>query len=243
MNCTTCRLVASGLRDVLNRFEQQRIVTVLQAHNHDEAVEMVAAVGLAGDEVVVDLENEYGEALGIDLRPVAVVVRDGIVSEGATIRNAHQLRSCSRDLSPAKKTDLCRSSPRFDFDHWRCQVTLYDRFEKLSESDMTTTTRRRLLARAAKASLGVAIVAAGLSRTGSAAAAKAALGCCSLAYKNHARTARAMATTAAAAVPGGPGTASTTPTASGSAASATRAGTAARLLVRDNRTVLKASRS
>jgi len=91
VNCTTCRLVASGLRDVVSGFEDQRIVTVLGASNHDQAVEMLNGVGLARDEVVVDLENEYGEALGIDLRPVAVVVRGGIVSEGATIRNPHQL--------------------------------------------------------------------------------------------------------------------------------------------------------
>jgi len=91
INCTTCRLVAAGLGELLKRFEHRKIVTVLQARNHEEALEMLGAVGLAWNEVVVDLENEYGEALGIDLRPVAVVVRDGIVSEGATIRNPHQL--------------------------------------------------------------------------------------------------------------------------------------------------------
>ena len=104
VNCTTCRLVASGLRDVLNRFEQQRVVTVLQARNHDEAVEMLAGAGLAWDEIVVDLENEYGAALGIDLRPVAVVVRDGIVSEGATVRNPRQLHELLERLeAPIRK--------------------------------------------------------------------------------------------------------------------------------------------
>lgn len=92
VDCTTCRLVASGLQDLLDRFEHQKIVTVLQARNHDEAVEMLAGAGLAWDEIVVDLENEYGAALGIDLRPVAVVVRDGVVTEGAAVRNPRQLR-------------------------------------------------------------------------------------------------------------------------------------------------------
>ena len=103
VNCTTCRLVAAGLRDLLNRFEDQRIVAVLQARNHDEAVEMLAAAGLAWDEIVVDLENEYGAALGIDLRPVAVVVRDGIVSEGATVRNARQLQQLLEALESSRR--------------------------------------------------------------------------------------------------------------------------------------------
>jgi hypothetical protein len=104
VNCTTCRLVASGLRDVRKRFEHQKIVTVVQARNHDEAVEMLAGAGLTWDEVVVDLENEYGAALGIDLRPVAVVVRDGIVSEGATVRNPRQLRELLERLeAPTRK--------------------------------------------------------------------------------------------------------------------------------------------
>jgi hypothetical protein len=91
-DCATCRLVASGLRDLLDRFEHQRIVTVLQAHNHDEATEMLAGASLARDEIVVDLESEYGTAFGIALRPAAVVVRDGIVSEGAVVRNPRQLQ-------------------------------------------------------------------------------------------------------------------------------------------------------
>ena len=41
-------------------------------------------------------------------------------------------------------------------------MTLYQRFEKLSEED--SATRRRFLSRAAKACLGVAVAAAGLSR-------------------------------------------------------------------------------
>ena len=111
VNCTTCRLVASGLRDVLKRFEHQRIVTVLQARNRDEATEMLAATGLAWNEVIVDLENEYGEALGIDLRPVAVVVRDGIVSEGATVRNPRQLSELLERLdTPTRKGEHEESS-------------------------------------------------------------------------------------------------------------------------------------
>jgi hypothetical protein len=92
VNCATCRLVAAGLRDLLTRFEEQRIVTVLQARSNDAALEMLAEAGLALDDVVVDLEDTYGPALGIDLRPAAVVVRGGIMSEGAVVRNAQQLR-------------------------------------------------------------------------------------------------------------------------------------------------------
>jgi hypothetical protein len=91
VDCASCRLVAFGLRDVVHRFEDQRIVTVLQARTNDEAVRMLADAGLADDGVVVDLENEYGPALGIELRPAAVVVRDGILSEAAVIRNPSQL--------------------------------------------------------------------------------------------------------------------------------------------------------
>lgn len=66
-------------------------------------------------------------------------------------------------------------------------MTFYERFEKLSATDMSTSTstRRRLLERAGKASLGVAFVLAGLSRSGKAGAATKGAGCCSLAYQNQ----------------------------------------------------------
>jgi hypothetical protein len=99
-DCATCRLVASGLQDLVARFERQRIVTVLQARNHDEAAEMLAGAGLAQDEIVLDLEREYGNALGITLRPAAVVVRRGIVSEGAVVRNSRQLQQLLETLEP-----------------------------------------------------------------------------------------------------------------------------------------------
>ena len=47
-------------------------------------------------------------------------------------------------------------------------MTLYDRFERVSEADMTKTTRRRLLARAGKVCVGIAAGAAGLSSVGQA---------------------------------------------------------------------------
>jgi hypothetical protein len=61
-------------------------------------------------------------------------------------------------------------------------MTLYERFERVSELDMTRSTRRRLLARASKACLGLAVVAAGLTRTEQA---RAGSGCCVLAYQNE----------------------------------------------------------
>ena len=64
-------------------------------------------------------------------------------------------------------------------------MTFYERFEKLSDTDTSTSTRRRLLARAAKASLGFAFVVAGLSHGGKAAAATSGAGCCFLAYQNQ----------------------------------------------------------
>jgi hypothetical protein len=63
-------------------------------------------------------------------------------------------------------------------------MTLYERIAKLSEAD-TVTTRGDLLSRAAKASLGVALVLAGLSRAEQAGARiepDPTVGCCFLAY-------------------------------------------------------------
>ena len=102
-DCATCRLVAAGLRELLDRFEQHRIVAVLQAPHEDEAAEMLATARLNEDEIVLDLEREYGAALGIALRPAAVVVRDGIVSEGATIRNAQQLQQLLEALETSTR--------------------------------------------------------------------------------------------------------------------------------------------
>jgi hypothetical protein len=105
-DCATCRLVAAGLPDLSARFEDHQIVAILQAHNHDEATEMLATAGLNGADVVVDLEREYGEAFGVALRPAALVVRDGIVSEGATVRNARQLQQLLENLESSAKQAL-----------------------------------------------------------------------------------------------------------------------------------------
>ena len=72
---------------------------------------MLAEAGLAGDEVVVDLERDYGEAFGIALRPAAVVVRDGIVSEGAVVRNPRQLQQLLETLGPSTRDGGVRNSP------------------------------------------------------------------------------------------------------------------------------------
>lgn len=103
-DCSTCRLVASGLRDLLDRFEHQRIVTVLQARADDEATEMLASAGLGRDEITVDLEGEYANAFPVALRPAAVVVRDGIATEGAIVRNPRQLQELLEALNPAVST-------------------------------------------------------------------------------------------------------------------------------------------
>ena len=91
-DCSTCRLVASELRDVVARFGQLKTVVILQARSDDEVTEMLAEAGLARSEVVVDLDREYGAAFEIAMRPAAVIVRDGIVSEGAIVRNPRQLQ-------------------------------------------------------------------------------------------------------------------------------------------------------
>jgi len=90
-DCLTCRSVAAGLPNLVSRFEDLRIVPVLQARSPEELNEVLAETNLAAEEVVVDLENDYGVALGVQLRPAAVVVRDGIVTEGAVVRNPRQL--------------------------------------------------------------------------------------------------------------------------------------------------------
>jgi hypothetical protein len=103
-DCSTCRSVASGLRELRAEFDRHTIVTVLQARNHDEVTEVLAETGLGRDEVVVDFEGEYGAAFRIALRPAAVVVRDGIVGEGAIVRNPrqlHQLLDTLREEVPA----------------------------------------------------------------------------------------------------------------------------------------------
>jgi hypothetical protein len=96
-DCATCRLVAAGLPDLLTQSEQ-KVVVILQARNHDEVTEMLAEAGLARDAVVVDLETEYASAFGIAMRPAAVVVRNGIVSEGAVVRNPRQLQQLVESL-------------------------------------------------------------------------------------------------------------------------------------------------
>jgi hypothetical protein len=111
-DCATCRLVASGLRDLVPRFEQLKIVVVLQARNHDEVTQMLAEEGLARNDVVVDLENDYGAAFEIAMRPAAVVVRDGIVSEGAVVRNPRQLHQLLVAVAaPTREEVPAESSP------------------------------------------------------------------------------------------------------------------------------------
>jgi hypothetical protein len=62
-------------------------------------------------------------------------------------------------------------------------MTLYERIETLSEADAAPATRRDVLSRAAKASFGIALVLAGLSRAEKAGARPdPVVGCCFLAY-------------------------------------------------------------
>ena len=103
VDCTTCRLVASELRAVTNRFEHRRVVAVLQAREQGEAREMLLETGLDPDETIVDLDGEYGAAFGIDVRPAAVLVHDDAVGEAAAVRNANQLRRFLEQLEPARK--------------------------------------------------------------------------------------------------------------------------------------------
>ena len=105
-DCSTCRLVASGLRDLVTRYDQLKIAVILQARNHDEVTEMLADAGLARNDVVVDLESEYGAAFEIAMRPAAVIVRDGIVSEGAVIRNARQLQQLLETLAAPTREEV-----------------------------------------------------------------------------------------------------------------------------------------
>lgn len=106
VDCSTCRIVAAELRDVVARHAQLNTVVVLQARNHDEVTEMLSAVGLSRDDVVVDLEGEYAAAFGITTRPAAVLIRDGIVSEGATVRNASQLQQLLDTLTAPTREEV-----------------------------------------------------------------------------------------------------------------------------------------
>jgi hypothetical protein len=68
-------------------------------------------------------------------------------------------------------------------------MTLYERFEQFSEAESSTSTRRGLLRRATKASLGVAFVLAGLAPSAKAGGGDPdptpSVGCCSLAYNTQ----------------------------------------------------------
>ena len=89
---------------------------VLQARHHDEVTEMLSEAGLARDSVVVDLEGDLGTAFGIAMRPAAVVVREGIVSEGAVVRNPRQLPPASRNTGVVAARGGARQLRRFYFD-------------------------------------------------------------------------------------------------------------------------------
>jgi hypothetical protein len=105
-DCATCRLVAAGLPSLLTEFDKQKVRVVLQARHHDEVTEVLSEAGLARETVVIDLEDEYGTALGIAMRPAAVVIRDGIVSEGAVVRNPRQLHQLLETLGSSTREEV-----------------------------------------------------------------------------------------------------------------------------------------
>jgi len=109
-DCATCRLVAMGLPELLARFEEH-VVVVLQARNHDEVTELLGEAGVERDAVVVDLDHEYADAFGIALRPAAIVVRDGIVAEGAVVRNPRQLQQLLETTESPAPGDSAVSTP------------------------------------------------------------------------------------------------------------------------------------
>jgi hypothetical protein len=116
-DCLTCRSVAAGLPNLVNRFEDRRIVTVMQARSPDELNEALAETNLAPEEVVVDLENDYGAALGVQLRPAAVVVRDGIATEGAVVRSPRQLLEVLEGIETPVEAALDTSEARHLHSH------------------------------------------------------------------------------------------------------------------------------
>jgi hypothetical protein len=109
--------VAAGLPNLVNRFEDRRIVTVMQARSPDELNEALAETNLAPEEVVVDLENDYGAALGVQLRPAAVVVRDGIATEGAVVRSPRQLLEVLEGIETPVEAALDTSEARHLHSH------------------------------------------------------------------------------------------------------------------------------
>jgi hypothetical protein len=93
-DCTTCRLIASELNDVVAALaDEVRIVPIIQARRAEAIDEFLNQTGAPPQLFYRDADASVGSELEIQTRPLAVIAHDGRMTEAATVRNVHQLRT------------------------------------------------------------------------------------------------------------------------------------------------------
>lgn len=91
-HCASCEEVAAAIPKATgDAAVAVRVVPIVEGHAQAEVDDFVAAAKLPRQDVVFDSNRALAQELGLRVRPAALIVRDGLVAEGAAIRNSRQL--------------------------------------------------------------------------------------------------------------------------------------------------------
>lgn len=101
-SCSTCRSIASGLRE---HPSSDVWVVLQQAGTAEEGTRWLTDEGLVIDRATIDVDGQIAAALGVSIIPSAVVYRDGEVLLAQSIPSFRQLTPlfAQRKLPPSVK--------------------------------------------------------------------------------------------------------------------------------------------
>lgn len=98
-DCTTCRAVADGLSEIIERHRHDvPIVAIVDSRQEAGHAKFIGETSLNREEVIED-NGEIAQAVGVNVRPMVVTIREGSVTEAATVRTAIQVGRIAQALT------------------------------------------------------------------------------------------------------------------------------------------------
>lgn len=90
-DCTTCRSVAEGLPDVIARHELEvPVLVVVDAHLDERRATFLDSTQLDREGVIQDT-GDLAFTVGVSVRPTVLTIRDGRLTDAATVTTATQV--------------------------------------------------------------------------------------------------------------------------------------------------------
>jgi len=105
-DCSTCRTVAAGLAEIIETAEPGvQVVPIVHGRDRQSAEAFMLDANLRREWGIVDEDDEIAISLGLNLRPVALVVLDGIVTDAAMVRSPSQVEQVVERVGGSRRPD------------------------------------------------------------------------------------------------------------------------------------------